>query len=32
MAMEFASQEISAKYDRFAPWYDWLEGILICSG
>ncbi len=32
MAMEFASREISAKYDRFAPWYDWLEGILNLLG
>lgn len=27
MAVEFVSREISAKYDRFARWYDWLEGI-----
>ena len=27
MAVEFASREISAKYDRFARWYDWVEGI-----
>lgn len=27
MAVGFASREISAKYDRFARWYDWLEGI-----
>src|ERR687898_836138 len=27
MAVEFASREISEKYDRFARWYDWLEGI-----
>ena len=27
MAVEFASRDISAKYDRFARWYDWLEGI-----
>src|SRR5688572_3727570 len=32
MAVEFASREISAKYDRFAPWYDWLEGILNVLG
>jgi hypothetical protein len=24
---KFTSQEISEKYDQFAPWYDWLEGI-----
>lgn len=27
MAVEFRSREISEKYDRFARWYDWLEGI-----
>jgi len=27
MTKEFTSQEISRKYDRFARWYDWLEGI-----
>jgi ubiquinone/menaquinone biosynthesis C-methylase UbiE len=27
MAVEFASREISEKYDRFARCYDWLEGI-----
>jgi ubiquinone/menaquinone biosynthesis C-methylase UbiE len=27
MAAEFASGEISAKYDRFARWYDWVECI-----
>ena len=27
MTVEFGSREISAKYDRFARWYDWLEGI-----
>jgi ubiquinone/menaquinone biosynthesis C-methylase UbiE len=27
MAVEFASREISAKYDRFARWYDWVEGV-----
>jgi ubiquinone/menaquinone biosynthesis C-methylase UbiE len=32
MAVEFASREISAKYDRFARWYDWLEGILNLLG
>jgi len=27
MTDKFTSREISAKYDRFARWYDWLEGI-----
>ncbi|HEU4344235.1 MAG TPA: methyltransferase domain-containing protein [Candidatus Binatia bacterium] len=27
MATKFASQEISAKYDRVAHYYDWIEGI-----
>jgi ubiquinone/menaquinone biosynthesis C-methylase UbiE len=27
MAVKFTAQEISRKYDRFARWYDWLEGI-----
>jgi ubiquinone/menaquinone biosynthesis C-methylase UbiE len=27
MAVDFTSQEISRKYDQFAPWYDWVEGI-----
>jgi ubiquinone/menaquinone biosynthesis C-methylase UbiE len=27
MAVDFTSQEISRKYDRFARWYDWVEGI-----
>lgn len=27
MSVAFASREISAKYDRFAGWYDWIEGI-----
>jgi ubiquinone/menaquinone biosynthesis C-methylase UbiE len=27
MAIEFASREISEKYDRFARWYDWVESI-----
>lgn len=27
MAVDFTSQEISQKYDRFARWYDWIEGI-----
>ena len=32
MAVEFASRDISAKYDRFARWYDRLEGILNLLG
>jgi ubiquinone/menaquinone biosynthesis C-methylase UbiE len=32
MAVEFTSRDISAKYDQFAPWYDWLEGILNVLG
>lgn len=27
MAAEFTSREISAKYDRFARWYDWVECV-----
>ena len=27
MAVELSSPEISRKYDRFARWYDWVEGI-----
>jgi ubiquinone/menaquinone biosynthesis C-methylase UbiE len=27
MALGFTSQEISRKYDRFARWYDWFEGV-----
>jgi ubiquinone/menaquinone biosynthesis C-methylase UbiE len=27
MAVRFTSQEISQKYDHFARWYDWVEGI-----
>jgi ubiquinone/menaquinone biosynthesis C-methylase UbiE len=27
MVVEFASRELSAKYDRFARWYDWVEGV-----
>src|SRR5919106_3922328 len=27
MAVGFASREIAEKYDRFARWYDWVEGI-----
>ncbi|HXV84719.1 MAG TPA: methyltransferase domain-containing protein [Candidatus Binatia bacterium] len=25
--MEFSSQELARKYDQFAHWYDWVEGI-----
>lgn len=25
--MEFSSQELARKYDRFARWYDWVEGV-----
>lgn len=32
IAVEFASREIFAKYDRFARWYDSLEGILNLLG
>lgn len=27
MAVELTSRELSQKYDRFARWYDWVEGI-----
>ena len=27
MAVELTSRELSEKYDRFARWYDWVEGI-----
>ena len=27
MSVNLTSQELSEKYDRFAPWYDWVEGI-----
>jgi len=30
--MTLSSREISEKYDRFARWYDWLEGILNLLG
>ena len=30
--MEFASKELSAKYDRFARWYDHGEGVLDLLG
>jgi ubiquinone/menaquinone biosynthesis C-methylase UbiE len=32
MAVKFTSQEISRKYDRFARWYDCVEGILDLLG
>jgi ubiquinone/menaquinone biosynthesis C-methylase UbiE len=27
MVVELTSREVSEKYDRFARWYDWLEGV-----
>jgi ubiquinone/menaquinone biosynthesis C-methylase UbiE len=27
MPLQFTCQEISRKYDRFARWYDWIEGL-----
>ena len=27
MAVKFTPREISQKYDRFARWYDWVEGV-----
>src|SRR5437899_11850506 len=27
MPVNFTSRELSEKYDRFAPWYDWVEGV-----
>ena len=27
MAVKFTTREISEKYDRFARWYDWVEGV-----
>jgi ubiquinone/menaquinone biosynthesis C-methylase UbiE len=32
MSVEFASKELSAKYDRFARWYDHVEGVLDFLG
>jgi ubiquinone/menaquinone biosynthesis C-methylase UbiE len=32
MSVEFASRELSAKYDRFARWYDYAEGVLDILG
>jgi ubiquinone/menaquinone biosynthesis C-methylase UbiE len=28
MSMEFTSRDLAAKYNRFAPWYDYFEGTL----
>jgi ubiquinone/menaquinone biosynthesis C-methylase UbiE len=27
MPVKFTSQELACKYDRFARWYDWVEGV-----
>jgi hypothetical protein len=27
MALELTTREIAEKYNRFARWYDWVEGI-----
>jgi ubiquinone/menaquinone biosynthesis C-methylase UbiE len=27
MSIKFTSKELSRKYDRFASWYDWVEGV-----
>lgn len=32
MSVEFASRELSARYDRFARWYDCVEGVLDILG
>lgn len=32
MSVEFTSRELSAKYDRFARWYDCVEGVLDLLG
>ena len=32
MSVEFASRDLAAKYDRFARWYDSVEGILDFLG
>lgn len=32
MSVEFTSRELSAKYDRFARWYDSVEGVLDLLG
>ena len=30
--MELTASEIAKKYNRFAPWYDWIEGVLDLLG
>jgi ubiquinone/menaquinone biosynthesis C-methylase UbiE len=32
MAVHLTSKEISAKYDHFARWYDWVEGVPAILG
>jgi ubiquinone/menaquinone biosynthesis C-methylase UbiE len=32
MSVEFATREIAAKYNRFAPWYDCIEAVLGLLG
>src|SRR5436190_9089289 len=32
MSVEFASRDLSAKYDRFARWYDSVEAVLEFLG
>jgi ubiquinone/menaquinone biosynthesis C-methylase UbiE len=32
MAVEFGSRELAEKYDRFARWYDWVEGVPYVLG
>ena len=32
MAVNFTSRELSKKYDQFARWYDWVEGVLDLLG
>ena len=32
MALALTARELSEKYDRFAPWYDWVESILDLFG
>jgi ubiquinone/menaquinone biosynthesis C-methylase UbiE len=32
MAVKLTSAEISGRYDRFARWYDWVEGVLDVLG
>jgi ubiquinone/menaquinone biosynthesis C-methylase UbiE len=32
MAAELTAREISEKYNRFARWYDWVEGVLDLLG